>query len=174
MGIMQPCCVKTASMPLSLPASSPLQLPSGMRATRLVQVLLWLLPQQPAGGWTESLLEQALQREGITANKVTVYRALDRFVHAGVLRRHVDHQRTTRYVLHQAGNVPASPSWQVACGSCHQSLPLGTMPTAVQSALSGLQQALAQSTGAQAPSFHLQVQGACPQCDASAHTITTS
>ena len=68
-------------MPVVSP-STPLQLPAGMRATRAVLAMLDILPQQPMQGWTESTVESALQARGVVVNRVTVYRALDRFVQA--------------------------------------------------------------------------------------------
>ena len=82
-----------------------LTLPAGMRATRAVPALLSLLPAQPEGGWTEALVEVALQKQGITVNRVTVYRALDRLAQAGLLLRTVDAQRITRYWVSEA-SVP--------------------------------------------------------------------
>ncbi len=148
-------------MPVVSP-STPLRLPAGMRATRAVLAMLELLPQQPEQGWTESTVEAALQARGVVVNRVTVYRALDRFVQAGLLQRSVDASRVTRYWLHAAeyaGDVP-----QLECTRCHQHFSLDQGSAAVQSALQALRQALAHSAGVRNPSIDVAMHGECAQC----------
>ena len=144
---------------------APLPLPAGMRATRAVQALLSVLPAQPEGGWTEALVEQALQQQGVLVNRVTVYRALDRLVHAGLLQRSVDGQRITRYWVAQA---PTQPSAHMECTACHQSMALDASAAAVQAALQALRQAVAQTTGVANPSLDVAVHAQCAQCAADA------
>lgn len=147
------------TVPIHTPA---LTLPAGMRATRAVQALLLLLPQQPEGGWTESKVEAALQAHGVVVNRVTVYRALDRFVQAGLLQRHVDAARVTHYHLVTPDTADAMPQWE--CRSCHQHFQLGEGAAAVQSALETLRQTLAKIGGVRNALIDVSMQGECAQC----------
>lgn len=158
----------------SLTSSPPLTLPAGMRATRAVQALLSLLPAQPEGGWTEALVEIALQKQGVGVNRVTVYRALDRLAQAGLLLRTVDAQRVTRYWVSET-SAP-TPSAHMECKACHQPMPLDANVAAVQAALLALQQAVAQSTGVSRSSLDVTVQAQCTNCadDVAQHNSSTS
>ena len=148
---------------LTTPSTSALSLPAGMRATKAVQAMLALLPAQPVGGWTEARVEAALHDHGVQVNRVTVYRALDRLVQAGVLQRTVDVTRITRYLV-VAPAQAAQPAPQLECRACHQHFKLGEGSAAVQSALQALRQALAQSAGIANPTLDINVQGECAQC----------
>lgn len=141
-----------------------LTLPPGLRATRAVQALLQLLPRQPAQGWTESALEAALHAQGLTVNRVTVYRALDRLTAAGLLQRSVDAQRITRYLVAPV-SAPDASSY-LACTACHQQFQLGAGSAAVQAALQTLRQALLQN-GVAAAQMQVAVHSECAQCAAS-------
>lgn len=144
----------------SIPAA--LTLPAGMRATRAVQALLSLLPMQPQGGWTEPQVEGALLQQGISVNRVTVYRALDRLAQAGLLQRTVDVQRITRYLVVDAAAPSASAHME--CTACHQYIALDQGFEAVQAALHALRAAVEQSTGVHSPTLDVAVQGECAQC----------
>lgn len=150
-------------MPISPNTSAcALTLPAGMRATRAVQALLCLLPQQPDGGWTESLVEVALQQQGVQVNRVTVYRALDRLAQAGLLARTVDAQRMTRYsVVDPEAPMPLA---HMECRACHQAMDFDAGAAAVQTALQALRQAVMQTTGVHHPVVDVAVQGECDQC----------
>lgn len=164
MGIMQRCCVSAAmSSSFSTP---PLTLPAGMRATRAMQALLWLLPQQPDEGWTESAVEAALHAQGQSVNRVTVYRALDRLTQAGLLVRSVDAQRITRYWVQGANDAPQAHTY-LECTACHQHFRWGPDSAAVQAALHNLQQALVQ-TGVGAHQLHVAVHAPCQHCASTA------
>jgi len=144
-----------------------------MRATRAVQALLSVLPAQPEDGWTEALVETALQARGVQVNRVTVYRALDRLAEAGLLQRMVDSQRLTRYWVSPADGTPATA--HMACKACHQPLALEEGAAAVQAALQALRQAVAQATGVANPTVEVTVQGECGHCTSDAtHTSTLS
>jgi Fur family transcriptional regulator, ferric uptake regulator len=142
-----------------------LTLPAGMRATRAVQALLALLPCQPKDGWTEATVEAALQTKGVAVNRVTVYRALDRMVQAGLLYSTVDNQRITRYWV--AAATQPEVSTHMECTACHQSIALDAGSATVQAALLALQQALAQSAGVHNAQVDVSVQGECTSCAAS-------
>lgn len=147
-------------------SSKSLPLPKGLRATRAVQLMLTLLPQQPPDGWTQSTLEQTLSAHGISVNRATVYRALDRFVQAGLLQRCIGLDRTTHYfVALQAPTLPRQPiPPHMECVSCHRQFSLGQTSSAVQAALQALQQALAQSGEVRDPLLDVSVQGQCARC----------
>lgn len=149
-----------------------LPLPSGLRATKALQAMLALLPEQPVDGWTEALVEAALRTRDVGVNRVTVYRALDRLVQAGVLQRVVDAERVTRYFI--ANSVQAGqPMPQLECRGCHQHFKLGEGSAAVQSAMQALRQALAHSAGVRNPSLDIQVHGECAQCADADHRGTS-
>ena len=153
---------------------SSLTLPAGMRATRAVQALLSVLPVQPEGGWTEALVEAALQQQGVHVNRVTVYRALDRLTAAGLLQRTVDSQRVSRYWVADA--VASMSLAHMECKGCHQPLDLDTSAAAVQAALQALRQAVAQTTGIANAALDVTVQTQCASCadHAAQHVSSTS
>ena len=142
--------------------SSALPLPAGMRSTRAVQALLYLLPSQPEGGWTEALVEAALQQHGVQVNRVTIYRALDRLTHAGLLQRMVDAKRITRYFV--ADSITPQTSAHMECKACHQPMDLDTGAAAVQAALQALRQAVMQTAGVDKLAVDISVQAECAQC----------
>lgn len=147
---------------MTKPSTPTLTLPAGMRATRAVQALLSLLPMQPPAGWTEALVEVALHDQGISVNRVTVYRALDRLTQAGLLQRTVNAQRITHYFVVDATAPTASA--HLECTACHQHITLDPGAGAVQAALHALREALVQSTGVHKPMLDVAVQGECAQC----------
>ena len=144
--------------------SSPLPLPAGMRATRAVVALLRLLPAQPDGGWTQALVETALQQQGIAVNRVTVYRALDRLTQAGLLRRSIDALRTTRYWVAEAGGTTPSAHTHMECKACHQPMALDERAATLQAALLALRQAVVQATGVCNPTLDVTVHAQCALC----------
>ena len=76
-----------------------------MRATRATRALAALYEARPNAALSEPEVEAALASAGVAVNKVTVYRMLDRFAAAGLLHKHVDAARVTRYAL-----APRSPA----------------------------------------------------------------
>lgn len=154
-------------------ADSAFSLPAGLRATRAARALLALWQDQPQGCWTEAQVEQLLADQGVAVNRVTVYRALDRFVQAGLLAKQVDADRLGRYrrapaTLDGQGAVPAVP--ELECQSCHQRTPLasgqGEAAQRILAAWQGLCQALAQGPGLAPTPLDLAVRGHCPSCSA--------
>ena len=163
---MQLCCVNRAVVVSGMSESAVLVLPAGMRATRAMQALLRVLPNQPEGGWTQASVEGALRVQGVAVNRVTVYRALDRMVQAGVLQCTVDSHRTTRYWI--AARSPSAALAHLECTACHQSVPLDAGAAAVQAALHALQQAVSQSMGTQKLQLDIAVHGECASCSTGA------
>lgn len=166
---MRRCCVNKSPLlhlsSMSFPKSLPL--PQGLRATRAVRLMLTLLPQQPHDGWTQSTLEQALSVHGVNVNRATVYRALDRFVQAGLLQRRIDLDRTTHYFVTSQTSTCHRQQMRphMECASCHQQFSLGQTSAAVQAALQALQEALVQSGEVHNPSLlDITVQGQCARC----------
>ena len=115
---MQPNCVISLStqaqlsMTTPIPSSShpqPWSLPPGMRATRATRALAALYEARPNAALSEPEVEAALASAGVAVNKVTVYRMLDRFAAAGLLHKHVDAARVTRYALAPQGEEGAAP-----------------------------------------------------------------
>ena len=134
--------------------SSPLPLPAGMRATRAVVALLRLLPAQPDGGWTQALVETALQQQGIAVNRVTVYRALDFLLENGLVHRiaslnafmgcsHPEHVHQGQFLI---------------CRECHVALELE------QSSISDAIVASAKDVGFSVETQTVEVVGLCASC----------
>lgn len=72
-------------------------LPVGLRSTRATRALVAVLRSQTTQRLSAAEAEAALARMGVAVNRVTVFRALDRLAHAGLLQRGVDNDRVTRY-----------------------------------------------------------------------------
>ena len=157
------------TMPPVAPDSvRPWMLPSGMRATRATRALGDLYALRPDAALSEQEVEAALASAGTLVNRVTVYRLLDRFAAAGLLVKHVDASRVTRYALAPQGVDGATPRFE--CDDCHRQFRLSEGVDTVQSALSPLLQALA-TAGHEGLAVQIAVRGRCAGC---AHPVEGS
>ena len=136
-------------------------LPTGMRATRATRALAQLYAARPEAALSEAEVEQALAAAGAPVNKVTVYRLLDRFAAAGLLRKQVDAGRVTRYALAPQGEEGAAPRFE--CDDCHRQFRLSQDSAKVQTALKQVLQALT-SAGHESLAVDIAVRGRCSGC----------
>ena len=162
-----------------------LQLPPGLRATRATRALVAWLRSRASSSFTAAETEAALARLGVTVNRVTVFRALDRLAQAGMLQRRVDDDRLTRYQWRgeaaQAGAAPivpiqtaradsaavstaALPTLQFHCVRCLHDTPLTGDAAVLQDALQRLQNGLTPESAISWPLQGLQLQGVCAPC----------
>ena len=132
-----------------------------MRATRATRALAALYEARPDAALSEAEVETALAAAGAPVNKVTVYRMLDRFAAAGMLRRQVDAARVTRFALAPQGGEGAAPRFE--CGDCHRQFRLAQGSARVQSALKQVLQALA-TAGHESLAVDIAVRGRCAGC----------
>lgn len=141
--------------------TTPRALPDGLRATRATRAVLALMDSDPAVARSGTDVVAALERRGVSVNRVTVYRLLDRLAVAGLLERHVDGQRVTRYAI--AARAPDRAAPRFVCADCHRQfrLPEGAAP--VQSALQDVLRALA-SAGHEELAVDIAVRGRCAGC----------
>ena len=150
------------SSPSPAPAAAPAWvLPVGMRATRATRALSALYAAQPQAALSEAEVESALAQAGARVNKVTVYRLLDRFVAAGLLRKQVDGARVTRYTQAPEGDDGTAPRFE--CDGCHRHFRLTANAAPVQSALQHMLEALA-TAGHEGRAVDIAVRGRCAVC----------
>jgi Fur family ferric uptake transcriptional regulator len=131
-----------------------------MRATRATRALAALYEARPDAALSQPEVEAALASAGAPVNKVTVYRLLDRFATAGLLHKHVDAARITRYALAQ-GEEGAAPRFE--CDDCHRQFRLSQGSAKVQNALQQVLQALA-TAGHESLAVDIAVHGRCADC----------
>lgn len=141
----------------------------GLRRTSAARrVLGWLLAH-PDTSYTHAQLQAALQDDstlapGVTLDRVTLYRLIDRLTQVGLLLCRVDAKRVRRYQAMPA-SVHAMPHFE--CQSCHRDRPLAgalqasalDLERAAQTALQALQ-----ALGYQGLSLDLAVRGVCADC----------
>lgn len=132
-----------------------------MRATRATRALAQLYAGQPHAAWSEAEVEAALAAAGVSVNRVTVYRMLDRFASAGLLLKQVDAARVMRYALAPQGEEGAAPRFE--CDDCHRQFRLAEGAPSVQTALQEVLQTLA-SAGHEGLAVDIHVRGRCAGC----------
>jgi Fur family ferric uptake transcriptional regulator len=140
----------------------------GLRRTAAARrVLGWFLAH-PGISYTHAQLLLALQGAesggGVTLDRVTLYRLIDRLTQVGLLLCRVDVNRVRRYQA-MPESVKAMPHFE--CRTCHRDSPLiGTLQgnaldleVAAQNALQALK-----ALGYQGVSLDLAVRGVCADC----------
>lgn len=137
-------------------------LPPGLRSTRATRAVLQLVAERAGEALSETQVEAALAQAGVPANRVTVYRLLDRLATAGVLRRQVDAQRVARYALAPPTSAEG-PMPRFECGDCHRHFPLSLGAESLQRATRQMLQALA-SAGHEGMAVDIAVHGRCAGC----------
>lgn len=142
----------------------------GLRRTNAARLVLGWLLAHPDTSYTHAQLQSALQgdhstlAEGVTLDRVTLYRLIDRLTQVGLLLCRVDASRVRRYQAMPA-SVHAMPHFQ--CQSCHRDSPLGDalranaldLERAAQTALDALK-----ALGYQGMSMDFAVRGVCADC----------
>ena len=141
----------------------------GLRRTAAARLVLgWLLAHADTS-YTHAQLQAALQGDstlasGVTLDRVTLYRLIDRLTQVGLLLCRVDANRVRRYQAMPA-SVHAIPHFE--CQSCHRDSPLSgalqasaiDLELAAQTALEALK-----ALGYQGMSMDFAVRGVCADC----------
>jgi Fur family ferric uptake transcriptional regulator len=131
-------------------------------------VLGWLLAHADTS-YTHAQLQSALQGEhaldqGISLDRVTLYRLIDRLTQVGLLLCRVDTNRVRRYQAMPA-SVHAIPHFE--CQSCHRDSPLASaLKASAQDLERAAQTAIEALTvlGYQGMSLDFAVRGVCIDC----------
>jgi Fur family ferric uptake transcriptional regulator len=131
-------------------------------------VLGWLLAHADTS-YTHAQLQSALQGEhaldqGISLDRVTLYRLIDRLTQVGLLLCWVDTNRVRRYQAMPA-SVHAIPHFE--CQSCHRDSPLASaLKASAQDLERAAQTAIEALTvlGYQGMSLDFAVRGVCIDC----------
>ncbi|MDA8520911.1 transcriptional repressor [Acidovorax sp. NCPPB 4044] len=144
-----------------VPAHPARALPAGLRSTRATRAVLALMEADPAAARSGTEVVAAMERRGVPVNRVTVYRLLDRLAVAGLLERHVDGQRVTRYSM--AGSAPDRWAARFECADCHRQFRISEATAPLRAALRRVLQALAEA-GHAPDSADVAVRGRCAQC----------
>lgn len=141
----------------------------GLRRTSAARLVLGWLLAHPDTSYTHAQLQAALQGDstlapGVTLDRVTLYRLIDRLTQVGLLLCRVDAKRVRRYQAMPA-SVHAMPHFE--CQSCHRDSPLSgalqanalDLERAAQTALEALK-----ALGYQGLSLDFAVRGVCADC----------
>ncbi|HEY8905579.1 MAG TPA: Fur family transcriptional regulator [Rhodoferax sp.] len=144
----------------------------GLRRTAATRLVLGWFLAHPDISYTHAQLLAALQGagsgSGVTLDRVTLYRLIDRLTQVGLLLCRVDANRVRRYQA-MPESVKAMPHFE--CQTCHRDSPLvGTLQgsaldleVAAQNALQALK-----ALGYQGVSLDLAVRGVCADCASAA------
>jgi Fur family ferric uptake transcriptional regulator len=135
---------------------------AGLRRTRAATAVLAVLCADPTRAWTHAEIEATLQHQGLAANRVTIYRLLERLVDGGVLDKHADHaDRAWRF-----GWRPAAPDTAQArfeCDACHRHFQLPEASEPTRTAAHQILDALSH-LGHQGQRVDLAIHGTCAGC----------
>lgn len=145
-----------------------LLLAHGLRRTRASRrVLRWMLAHRESSLTHAELWQQLREPGGDALDRVTLYRLIDRFSRAGLLRCRVDASRVRRYQV--VPDASAADSLRFECERCHQDRPLAR---ALQSGAGDLEQAARsaadalQALGYRGLRLEVAVRGVCADCAA--------
>jgi Fur family ferric uptake transcriptional regulator len=133
---------------------------AGLRRTPATLALARLFTRGEQGALSHGQVEQGLEQEGAAVNRVTVYRLLERFVAAGLLRRTVDAQRVSRFELAAPGDS-AKPRFE--CDDCHRQFRLDEGVDKLGDAARQVLRAL-EAAGHEGHSIDVSVHGRCAGC----------
>lgn len=139
----------------------------GLRRTRATAAVLSFFVSHPNQSVTHADLEAGLADRGLTINRVTLYRLLDRLVAHQVLDKHPDDQsRHWRFSWRDGASDAALPRFE--CDACHRhfELPEASGPTraVAEQLLSTLS-----SLGHVGQRVDLSIHGTCAGCNDPAH-----
>jgi len=135
---------------------------AGLRRTRAATAVLEVLCTDPLRAYTHAELEAALARMGVLANRVTIYRLLERLVDTGLLDKHTDHSdRAWRFGwrAEQADTAQA----RFECDACHRHFQLPEASEPTKAAADQILSALS-SLGHQGQRVDLSIHGTCAGC----------
>ncbi|MEJ7929708.1 transcriptional repressor [Ramlibacter sp. AN1015] len=132
---------------------------AGLRRTAGTLALARVFGTTPDAVLSHAEIEHVLVRQGVEINRVTLYRLLERFVAAGLLRRTVDAQRVSRFsAANRESGVP-----RFECDDCHRHFRLtddgGKLDAAARKVLQALEAA-----GHEGHSIDVAVHGRCAGC----------
>lgn len=139
---------------------------AGLRRTLATRAVLGLFLSRPGAGLSHAQAQASLAARGLTINRVTLYRLLDRLAGCGVLQRHTDDQRTWRFQLARPmdeGVADAEARPRFECDACHRQIPLLGPDASTRAATQDLMQALAR-LGHAGARIDLAVHGTCASC----------
>lgn len=141
---------------------------AGLRRTRAARAVLGLFVADGALSLTHADVESALGLQGLSVNRVTLYRLLDRLATAGLLSRQADQgARTWRFSLAPealgvgAGELGVVPRFE--CDACHRQFHLAEASPPTQAVAEQLLKTLA-TLGHQGQRVDLSVHGTCAVC----------
>jgi Fur family ferric uptake transcriptional regulator len=135
----------------------------GLRRTNAARLVVEWLRAHADSRWTHAQVQEALAMEsGITLDRVTLYRLLDRLSEVGLLRCKVDAERVRHY---QA--VVEDATLHFECNTCHRDLPLEgqmdkTNADLAEAAIKAIQ--ALKTLGQQTVSVDLALRGICGDC----------
>lgn len=135
---------------------------AGLRRTLATRAVLGLFLTNPQGLLNHAQALASLQARGLSINRVTLYRLLDRLAACGVLQRHADDgARTWLFGLAPANNADTAPRFE--CDACHRHFRLteGSAPT--QAVAGDLLRTLA-GLGHQGLRVDVAIHGTCASC----------
>jgi Fur family ferric uptake transcriptional regulator len=148
----------------------------GLRRTSAARLVLGWLLAHPDTSYTHAQLQAALggddAGEGVTLDRVTLYRLIDRLTQVGLLLCRVDANRVRRYQA-MPSSVHAIPHFE--CQSCHRDSPLsgalsGKRSGALKASAEDLERAAQtalealKALGYQGMSMDFAVRGVCADC----------
>ena len=152
--------------PISATSADDLLVAHGLRRTNAARLVVEWLRAHVDARWTHAQLQEALAREsGITLDRVTLYRLLDRLSEVGLLRCKVDAERVRHYQAVVEEAAEQAPHFE--CNTCHRDLPLAgqmdkTNAELAEAAIRAIQ--ALKTLGQQSVSVDLALRGICGDC----------
>lgn len=139
---------------------------AGLRLTAATRAVLTLFANDPAWSPTHAEVHEALERQGLVVNRVTLYRLLDRLAGCGVLHRHTDAQERAWRFTPSAVSESDEAGWasRFECDACHRQFRLGQAGESTRAAAETLLQALA-AMGHRGQRVDLAIHGTCAGCE---------
>lgn len=135
---------------------------AGLRRTRAATSVLDILCEDPLRSLTHTDIEQRLKQRGVAANRVTIYRLLERLVACGLLEKHTDDaDRAWRFGWHSTDAQAAQARFE--CDACHRHFQLPEASEPTQAAAHQILDALS-SLGHQGQRVDLSIHGTCAGC----------
>ncbi len=134
---------------------------AGLRRTLMSRAALGCFLDNPDQEFTHIQVMAALKGRGLNADRVTLYRLLDRLARAGVLvRRAHDESRVWKYRLVPGDDAELTAKFE--CDSCHEQFDLLPSPGVASAPIQHFLQALA-TQGHRLTAIH----GTCATCSSS-------
>jgi Fur family transcriptional regulator, ferric uptake regulator len=139
---------------------------AGLRRTQAALALAALFSSAQSQSLSHAQVQQALVLRGVVANRVTVYRLLNRFVACGLLQAAPGLGRSARFALGQSAAAGmATPRFE--CNTCHLQIPLQSSAApaqrATQQAFKAAFKAMA-AVGHHGHTAELAIRGTCAAC----------